>query len=656
LEYLSKTDNASLSTGDVSFSVAAWVRADTLTSEMWIVSKQDSDPIREYTLRYNTVTFELATVQQSNGAGKSVTASNMTPVAGQWYWVVGWYDAANDSLSISVNNSLPITTTGVSGPADTTSAFRIGGEMNGGGMSHYWNGRIDGVGFWKRTLTAEERTALYNGGNGCDYPFTACPVPTTTTTTYTYASTHKHAVTSLSTSESYTYDPNGNMTSRTETVNGVLTTFAQNFDAENRLTSVLPTPGTVATSFKYNGDGTLVAKLYGTVATYYIGGVYEVEVTNTTTTKQTWYYPAGGALRVIDGTGEHVYYILKDHLGSASVTLDSSGAAVSEMRYYPFGETRVSSGAMPTDQQFTGQRNLGANLGGIYYYGARMYSPKLGRFLSADTIVPNFANPQSLNRFSYTYNNPIRFTDPTGHCTSDPEDPCNAGKYTNPAPPTPTSYCQRYPAECQPNNRDIGLPLPPVPVVQVQPQPYGIPFDPEATWQGLSDVDLLARTILSEEGNKAGNPRLRMDVIGVGWTIWNRTRGIDPGFDYGRNNVFAVVTAGGQYLGMLGTFAKDGTFVPGNAARAANPESYNSWFGTEPDAGRKAYWAAVAVAKGIIDGSVPDPTNGALYYADARYKKDGSTELYPDGRTRFRNTSGGHGYSIPELVVKYNSP
>ena len=68
-----------------------------------------------------------------------------------------------------------------------------------------------------------------------------------------------------------------------------------------------------------------------------------------------------------------------------------------EQRYYPYGEKRLTSAALPTDRLFTGQREL-SGLGGIYHFGARFYSPKLGRFLSADTIVPNFANPQSLNR------------------------------------------------------------------------------------------------------------------------------------------------------------------------------------------------------------------------------------------------------------------
>ena len=50
-----------------------------------------------------------------------------------------------------------------------------------------------------------------------------------------------------------------------------------------------------------------------------------------------------------------------------------------------------------------------------YGGGTRFYSPLLGRFTSADTIVPGAGNPQALNRYAYTFNNPLRFTDPTGH-------------------------------------------------------------------------------------------------------------------------------------------------------------------------------------------------------------------------------------------------
>ncbi len=54
---------------------------------------------------------------------------------------------------------------------------------------------------------------------------------------------------------------------------------------------------------------------------------------------------------------------------------------------------------------------------GLMHYNARYYDPLVGRFISADTIVPNPANPQDLNRYTYVRNNPVRYTDPTGHCT-----------------------------------------------------------------------------------------------------------------------------------------------------------------------------------------------------------------------------------------------
>ncbi len=116
----------------------------------------------------------------------------------------------------------------------------------------------------------------------------------------------------------------------------------------------------------------------------------------------------------VDGTR---YYILKDNLGSASVTTNQSATTVGEDRFYPFGETRFTTGSMQTDKLFTGQRQITGL--GIYHYGARFYSPKLGRFLSADTIMSGAGNPQNLNRFSYVNNNPLRYTDPTGHRACD---------------------------------------------------------------------------------------------------------------------------------------------------------------------------------------------------------------------------------------------
>jgi hypothetical protein len=71
-------------------------------------------------------------------------------------------------------------------------------------------------------------------------------------------------------------------------------------------------------------------------------------------TRTVTYYPVAGAMRI----NNTLYYILKDHLGSASVVTDGSGIVVGENRYYPFGETRLSTGSILTNKLFTGQREM----------------------------------------------------------------------------------------------------------------------------------------------------------------------------------------------------------------------------------------------------------------------------------------------------------
>ncbi|HXF84638.1 MAG TPA: RHS repeat-associated core domain-containing protein [Anaerolineales bacterium] len=66
---------------------------------------------------------------------------------------------------------------------------------------------------------------------------------------------------------------------------------------------------------------------------------------------------------------------------------------MSEQRYLPLGQIRADPTPITqTDFGYTGQRALPDT--GLMDYKARFYSPSLGRFLSADTIVPSYANPQ----------------------------------------------------------------------------------------------------------------------------------------------------------------------------------------------------------------------------------------------------------------------
>jgi len=113
-------------------------------------------------------------------------------------------------------------------------------------------------------------------------------------------------------------------------------------------------------------------------------------------------------------------------------------AKVSEMRYKPWGEVRyhwVDSNLSTTPAYtlpkytFTGQRSYmddpstsGVEGFGLMDYNARMYAPAIGRFVSADTDVPASQGVQAFDRYAYVNNSPMRFTDPTGHMCSDPDD------------------------------------------------------------------------------------------------------------------------------------------------------------------------------------------------------------------------------------------
>jgi len=94
----------------------------------------------------------------------------------------------------------------------------------------------------------------------------------------------------------------------------------------------------------------------------------------------------------------------------------SHAEIIEQQRYLPFGQPRELPNYQTiqlTDYTYTGQRDLPGS--GLMDYKARFYSPALGRFIQPDSIVPNAAKPQAFNRYSYVLNNPLLYTDPTGH-------------------------------------------------------------------------------------------------------------------------------------------------------------------------------------------------------------------------------------------------
>jgi RHS repeat-associated protein len=160
-------------------------------------------------------------------------------------------------------------------------------------------------------------------------------------------------------------------------------------------------------TYVYAGDGNLVKR---------DGNYYEY--TNGSAKK---FYYAGGvriAVRPADGVARWILSVhpslsLRAGLGSTAKTVSAGGATEGEQRYMPFGLDRYTTGSLNTAYRFTGQR-IEDNTD-LYFYQSRWYDPVVGRFLQADSIVPEPGNPQGLNRYSYTINNPMRYIDPTGH-------------------------------------------------------------------------------------------------------------------------------------------------------------------------------------------------------------------------------------------------
>ncbi|MDZ7639829.1 MAG: RHS repeat-associated core domain-containing protein [Bryobacterales bacterium] len=176
----------------------------------------------------------------------------------------------------------------------------------------------------------------------------------------------------------------------------------------------------------------------------------------TTGASSTWFiYDASGQLAAEyttagpSGSGA-THYLTTDHLGSTRLVTDASKNVISRHDYLPFGyeiytgitsrttaqgySPNPSTLATPT-QRFTGKERDAET--GLDYFGARYLSGAMGRFTSPDEwaggIVDPFTggqvgrpralpyaditDPQTINKYAYVRNSPLRYTDPDGHCT-----------------------------------------------------------------------------------------------------------------------------------------------------------------------------------------------------------------------------------------------
>jgi RHS repeat-associated protein len=117
----------------------------------------------------------------------------------------------------------------------------------------------------------------------------------------------------------------------------------------------------------------------------------------------------------VSGPAPGTWYYHSNHLGSSTLITDGKGKQATRILYQPFGEidSEHSTGIDQVTHKFTGQEMDGES--GLMYYAARYYDPSIGRFITTDSMVPRGKDIQSHNRYAYVVNNPINYTDPTGH-------------------------------------------------------------------------------------------------------------------------------------------------------------------------------------------------------------------------------------------------
>ena len=118
----------------------------------------------------------------------------------------------------------------------------------------------------------------------------------------------------------------------------------------------------------------------------------------------------------------NIQYFHYDHLDSVKAISNGAGKLVGINYYDAFGSPIIEPSAdSDTEEQDKTESNIA--LGGheaisgfdLIHMNGRVYNPEIARFLSADPFIPFAFGAQGLNRYSYVYNNPLRYTDPTGY-------------------------------------------------------------------------------------------------------------------------------------------------------------------------------------------------------------------------------------------------
>ena len=147
------------------------------------------------------------------------------------------------------------------------------------------------------------------------------------------------------------------------------------------------------------------------ITTYVYSGTNVLYEENTTGIADYIYGPTGRLIkRTTIGEESNTFFYHTDYLGSTRLVTDGNKNIVTAVAYHPYGEPSTQEGS--EHYLFTGKEK---DATGLYYYGARYYDCETGRFTTRDTLPGSIQDPQSLNRYTYCYNNPQKYVDQWGN-------------------------------------------------------------------------------------------------------------------------------------------------------------------------------------------------------------------------------------------------
>ena len=123
-----------------------------------------------------------------------------------------------------------------------------------------------------------------------------------------------------------------------------------------------------------------------------------------------------------EGSNAEYHYLHRDYLGSILAITDSSANIVEQTHFGAWGKVEQFSGlngattfnyeSSLLGRGYTGHEHFVSV--GLIHMNGRMYDANLGRFSSPDNYIQDPYNTQSFNRFGYVWNNPLKYTDPSG--------------------------------------------------------------------------------------------------------------------------------------------------------------------------------------------------------------------------------------------------